>query len=107
MRQTGTFTGDDGEFRFCDLFPGNYRLTVSPRNMNPESTFAIATETIADRDLTGVKLPTSPRISVDAEAVLEGPQPQTPISVKAGITLSPLFRTQMPGEKTNVRLDIP
>src|SRR6185312_9204397 len=61
MATPGTVTGNDGEFRFCDLFPGSYRVTVTERNQSPDSTFAITTVVIADKDLTDVKFPTSPR----------------------------------------------
>ena len=107
MATTGTTTGNDGEYRFCDLYPGSYRLTVAERNPGPDSTWAIATIDIADRDLADVNLSTVPGVSLDAEVVLEGPLPQTPVAIKPVIGLTPLLRTQMPGEKSTVRPDIP
>lgn len=107
MAPIGTFTGNDGEFRFCDLYPGSYRLTVSERDQNPDSTYAIAVATIADQDLNGLRLPTSSRLSMEAEVVLDGPQPPLPLTVQAFVGLTPLLRTQTPGERSNARSDIP
>jgi hypothetical protein len=107
MSPTTIITGNDGEFRFCELYPGSYRLTVSERGLNPGSTYAVSAVTVSDQDVTGLKVPTSPGLSLDAEVLLEGAAPQTPISVKANVSLQPLLRTQMPGEKTGGRPDIP
>jgi hypothetical protein len=98
-------TGPDGEFRICDLAPGSYRMTVSERNGG--TSFAIATVAISDKDLAELRLPTSPGLSLDADVVLEGPVPQTPITVKPTVSLQPLLRTQFPGEKSGGRPDIP
>jgi hypothetical protein len=107
MATPGTVTGPDGEFRFCDLFPGSYRVTVTERNQSPDSTFAITNVTISDKDLADLKFPTSPRVSLNAEVILDGPQPNVPITVKPSLTLTPLLRTQNPGEKLRVQPDIP
>jgi hypothetical protein len=107
MAPTGTVTGPDGEFRFCDLFPGSYRVTVTERNQSPDSTFAITTITISDKDLTDLKFPTSPRVSLSTEVILDGPQPTIPITVLPRLTLIPLLRTQTAGEKLNVQPNIP
>ena len=107
MATPGTVTGPDGEFRFCDLFPGSYRVTVTERNQTPDSTFAITNVIISDKDLTDLKFPTSPRVSLNAEVILDGPQPTIPITIKPRLSLSPLLRTQMPGEKLSVQPDIP
>ncbi len=104
---TGTVTGSDGQFRFCDLYPGDYRMTVRDKNLNPDSGFAITVVTIGDGDLTDLKFPTSPRVSMEAEVVLDGTPPASPIATKAFVGLTPLRRTQIPGEKSNVRPDIP
>jgi hypothetical protein len=107
MATTGTITGPDGEFRFCDLFPGSYRVTVTERNQTPDATFAITTVIISDKDLTDLKFPTSPRVSLNTEVILDGQQPTIPITVKPRLTLTPLLRTQTPGEKLSVQPDIP
>lgn len=107
MATPGTVTGPDGEFRFCDLFPGSYRVTVTERNQTPDSTFAITNITISDKDLTDLKFPTSPRVSLSTEVILDGPQPTTPIAVKPRLSLTPMLRTQIPGEKLGVQPDIP
>ena len=107
MAPTGTITGPDGEFRFCDLFPGSYRVTVTERNQSPDATFAITNVTISDKDLSDLKFPTSPRVSLNTEVILDGPQPTIPITVKPRLSLTPLLRTQTAGEKLSVQPDIP
>ena len=107
MATTGTTTAPDGEFRFCDLFPGSYRVTVTERNQSPDATYAITVVTISDKDLTDLKFPTSPRVSLNTEVILDGTQPTIPITVKPRLGLVPLLRTQNPGEKLNLQPDIP
>lgn len=99
----------NGEFRVCDLYPGSYRFTVSDPLAGPQQDggYTITNIVIADQDLHDVRIATLPGLSMEAEAVLEGVQPQTPLTTKASVTLRPLFRTQVPGERLGGRPDIP
>jgi hypothetical protein len=108
MTSSGT-TAPDGEFRVCDLYPGIYRLTVQPRTGGQlqAGDTATAMVSISDQDIKDLRIPTQPGLSVDAEVVLDGIPPQTPIATKANISIQPLLRTQMPGEKSGGRPDIP
>ncbi|HWB96935.1 MAG TPA: carboxypeptidase-like regulatory domain-containing protein, partial [Bryobacteraceae bacterium] len=103
----GTTTGSNGEFRLCDFAPGSYRLTVSEPSRSPDSTFAATIVSISDHDLAGLRIPTSSRVSLDGEVVIEGQQPQTPSPMALRLFLQPMFRTQQPGEKANDRSDVP
>jgi hypothetical protein len=103
----GATTGSNGEFRLCDFSPGSYRLTVTETSRNPESTFATSIVNISDRDVTDLRIPTSPRVSLDVEVALEGQQPQTPLPAALRFNIQPMFRTMQSGEKLGGRIDIP
>ncbi|HEY4084823.1 MAG TPA: carboxypeptidase-like regulatory domain-containing protein [Bryobacteraceae bacterium] len=103
----GATTGSNGEFRLCDFAPGSYRVSVSETARAPESTFATTIVNISDRDVTDLRIPTSPRVSMDAEIVLEGEAHKDPFPMALRFNLMPMFRTQQPGEKAGGRADVP
>ena len=103
----GATTGSNGEFRLCDFGPGSYRVSVSEPARAPESTFATTIVNISDRDVTDLRIPTSPRISLETEIVLEGEAHKDPFPMALRFNLQPMFRTQQPGEKAGGRVDVP
>ena len=78
-------TAADGEFRVCDLAPGSYQFIAVAPGGRMGAVLQVAGESalypfqIVDRDLSGVRISTSPGISVNATVVLDGQDPQTPI----------------------------
>lgn len=103
----GTTTGSNGEFRLCDFGPGSYRISVNEPARAPEATFGTTIVNISDHDVTDLRIPTSPRVSMDVEIVLEGEARKDPLPMALRFNLMPMFRTQQPGEKAGGRADIP
>ena len=107
-----TATGADGKLRVCDLSPGIYRLTAAeqlaiPNPQAPLPNHAMTLITIADRDVTGLKIGLSPGPVIRGESVWDGAAPQDPPSTKIRISLNPLMRSAMQGEFPSARPDIP
>jgi hypothetical protein len=98
-------TGSDGSFRFCDLYPGSYRLEAS--QSKGDQLFGSAIVNITDEDVKGLKVAALPGQTVSGEVILDGPVPLTPLPVQVRISLVPMLRTQRPGEHLFVKADIP
>lgn len=102
----------DGKFRFCDLYPGEFRITAAdrfPAFNDEQAKIALAIEpvTITDHDLKNVRVIAAAR-ELKGEVVLDGPAPATPITARANITIVPLMRNPMPGERPGGgRVEIP
>jgi hypothetical protein len=98
-------TGSDGAFRICDLYPGAYRIQASLTK--GDLLLGVATVNIADQDVKGIKIAALPAQPIEGEVVLDGPVPVTPLPTKVSVNLQPLLRTQMPGERSGLRAEIP
>ena len=104
-------SGPDGKFRVCNLSPGAYRLTAyEPRvGENSELTMgahALVPIVITDQDVKNVRVTLTPGIRVEGEVVLDGPVPAKPITARAGVSIQPLLRSNLPGEMYNSRVGI-
>jgi protocatechuate 3,4-dioxygenase beta subunit len=103
-------TGPDGKFRICDLSPGTYRLIgmdSDPGGPQMPSNFAIGNIVVSDRDLQNVRIPLTPGLPLDGEVVWDGTPPEQPVTTKVLVSLQPLSRNPMSGERTSARPDIP
>ncbi|HEY6293113.1 MAG TPA: hypothetical protein VI455_16300, partial [Terriglobia bacterium] len=108
----GGRTGPDGKFRICDLSPGTYRFMAWEMGAGQGlqqalGNHALVPLSIGDQDLANVKINLAPGPELTGEVVLEGPAPVTPIDAKVPVMLSPLLRSNLPGENFNVRSGIP
>jgi len=110
MAAPAATTAPDGKFRICDLYPGNYRLTVNQPILGAAQlpqTFGIATISVSDRDIHDFKVMAVPGIPMAGEVVLDGGEPATPITVKASVVLRSLKRAPYSGEESSARVDVP
>jgi hypothetical protein len=99
-------TGADGEFRICDLYPGSYRLQAT--NAQGDLQFGATVFNIGDEDVKGIKIATFTTSPLAGEVVLNGPVPAAPLTPKVGISLQPLLRSFLQGERPGgPRADIP
>lgn len=109
-RAPGGGTGRDGKFRVCDLNPGVYRLTAFDHSAGPNQpavNYAIADLSILDQDLANIRLTVSPGLTLDGDVALDGPVPPDGISTKVSLSLGPLLRSALPGERPYAKPDIP
>lgn len=108
---TTVSTGDDGVFRICNLFPGAWRFSATNmigRQPPANPAYGVTTVTIADEDVKNLDVNALPGLSIPGEVVLDGPPPPKPIEAQAGITLQPLFRSNLgPADRNQARLTIP
>ena len=107
----GTLTGPDGKFRICDLNPGGYRLSAFDRYAGgpnaPHTNYALVNVSILDQDLAGLNLVISPGMELQGEVILDGPAPVEPIKTKVNISINPLLRAGLPGERPGATAEIP
>ena len=101
-------TGPDGKLRVCDLSPGIYRLSAQEKsaNINQSSFRATTLITIVDQDVQ-VKLPLTAGPVVPGEVIWDGEAPAEPVKGRVNITLNPLLRPGVLGERPGDRSDIP
>lgn len=107
----GGQAGPDGKFRICDLNPGVYRFSVMDRVVmfnDPNQSVNLGMElvTVGDEDLHNLRISTKP-FGIEGEAVLDGPAPDPPVPGRVNVSLDPLLRGALPGEKTNAPVDVP
>lgn len=98
-------TGPEGKFRFCDLYPGVFRLTGGPANLRAEGDRAFELITIADQDLKNIVVTARP-LKVDGEAVFDGPAPESTTPPRILISLDPLLRPEL-GGRNGARTTVP
>lgn len=104
-------TAADGRFRFCDLYPGEFRIAAVDRTpgfseQQPNVSLGLEYITITDRDLKNVRVTAAAR-QLTGVIQLDGPQPLTPLTTKANVMLIPLLRSGLDGERPSARVDIP
>lgn len=110
MMAPGGGTGPDGKFRVCDLNLGIYRLTAFDHRAGPNQSrpnYAIANLSILDQDLNGIRLTVSAGLTLEGDVSLDGPVPADGVSAKVRLSLGPLLRSALPGERPYANSDIP
>jgi sarcosine oxidase gamma subunit len=83
----GGKTGPDGKIRLCDLYPGEFKITVSS-----DTSFGTVTVAITDRDVANLHIPATPRVAVPGEVLLDGPAPEKPTDARLTFSLRPTTR---------------
>jgi hypothetical protein len=107
----GGKTGDDGKFRICGLRPGQYRLTTllasgAPAGVDP--VYGMTPVTIVDEDVRGVKALARLGTTLSGEVVWDGTPPDKAIKVQLWLSLDPMTRSSIMGEKgRDVRPNVP
>jgi hypothetical protein len=99
VRTGSGITGTDGAFRICDLYPGTWRLQASLSK--GDLSFGTANIPIGDEDMKGLKITALPGVPMEAEVVLDGQVPETPLPTEVRLSLIPLLRTTLEGERPN------
>ena len=105
----GGLTAADGQFRICGLYPGTYRLSAQDADRNPQGApnYGITEITVVDRDLEGVRVTAVAGKPLEVEVAWDGEPPASPAANKVAVSLTPLYRTSFPNERSGARSDIP
>jgi len=106
--QPSNMTAADGKVRICQLYPGQYKLTVRARSTGvaPPAFFGASTVAVADKDVTNFRVQGLPPIDVPGEVVLEGDGPAAPADAKLRVYLTsvteagamPFAQPTLPGQ---------
>ncbi len=111
MMSPNGVTAADGKIRICDLYPGEYQLTVFSAVPGPDgpALFGWQPLAITDSDVTRVSVAAPMPVSTTGEVVWEGPPPDPPISGKLSVALVPLTRSPFRGERSmsSIKVSIP
>jgi hypothetical protein len=109
VARTDATPGANGEFRFCNLTPGVYRLMAAQDGMDNGNLphFASADISIGDRDVTNVRLSPVAAQRLDGEIVWADGAPDNAPPAKLMLSLQPIARIRFPGESLDVVASIP
>jgi uncharacterized protein (DUF3820 family) len=84
----------DGRIRVCDLNPGEYVITAydDPADGSAPAFRGSAAVLLADEDLSGVRIPALPRMSIKGEAAWAGAAPEKAPDARLSLSLTPMTR---------------
>lgn len=97
----------NGEFRVCDLAPGEYRLSSFDSAGSGAAQFALAEVAIVDRDVTGVVLTATTSVQIDGEATWGADQPKDIPETRVTLSLQPVSHVRFGGESLGAALSVP
>jgi hypothetical protein len=95
-------TDNDGKFRICELYPGDYRIYAFP--YAPASreigAFGVVGVTVTNQDIDRVTIAASPLVTISGEVVWDGKAPEPPISTTLNVGVDPLVHSFRSGRIT-------
>lgn len=101
-------TGPNGKLRICDLYPGEFQLSVLSKTTSSTPAFwGSQPVAITDSDVTKLSMAAPVPVPVTGEVVWEGPPPEPPITGKLNISLYPLTRAPFMSEASMAKAPIP
>ena len=107
QQRLGGTTGSDGQFRICDLTPGQYQMTAIPRSASSGTLFGAIPVTVAGEDLRGLKLVVQTGLSLSGLVVWDGARLTRRWNQRSSVSLNPTNRPRFPGERLGVQSSIP
>jgi hypothetical protein len=99
--------GADGKFRICGVWPGQYELRVLQSAAGAVPLFGAAGITVVKEDVRNIRVFGQPGIPLSGEIVWAGTPPDKPIDAQANVSLEPLNRSTVSGEKLGAQATIP